>query len=447
MASKNLVFAVLLAVLGIVLGVSIAQFDYEIQGYILVALALLVLVLFLLIPRVARGEGSWFFRLLVIAFFVKAGASLFRLYWGFEFKEGAIDAGRYHRTGQVLAESIRHLDFTWISGYFQAGTSFIEMVTGFVYSVIGPTLSGGFLLFAFFAFVGSILYYKAFRIAFPSGNKKLYAVLAFLYPSLVYWPSSIGKDASFALLIGLFAYGAALVFRKVHWKGWFMLALALGGVVMIRPHVAAMLAIALAFPLVLTSPLRAGATTPIVRVFGAGVAILVCWLVITKAGTFLAFEELTVEETLQTYELFQARAARGGAAFTPPSVTDPLGVPLAMVTILFRPFPWEAHRFAALILSFEGLLLMGLSVWRLRNFTKTILSVRSDPYALFIVAYAILFVVVYTAIGNFSILGRQRLMMLPLLFMLLACPRGRTQVIQPPLPASDVSLQRMVPAR
>jgi len=443
MAAKTLVFAVLLAVLGVLLGGSIAQFHYDIQGYVLVALALLLLVPFLLIPRVSRGEGFGFVKFLLVAFFVKAGVSLFRLYWGFGWKEGAIDAARYHRAGQGLAESIRHLDFSWIADYFEPGTEFIEIVTGFVYSVIGPTLPGGFLLFAFLAFVGAIFYYKAFRIAFPTGNKKLYAGLAFLYPSWVYWPSSIGKDASLALLIGLFAYGIALVFRKVHWKGWLLLALALVGVAMIRPHVSAMLALALAFPLVFALPLRTGALTPIVRALVTAVAILVCWVTITQAAAFLQFEEISFGQALQTYELFQEQALRGGAAFAPLSIMHPLGVPMAIVTILFRPFPWEAHSFAALILSFEGLLLIVLCLWRWRRIARAILSIRSDPYALFIVAYAILFILVFTSMGNFSLVGRQRLMLLPLFFMLLAYPVEGAQVRKSPYPSSAPSSGRL----
>ena len=53
------------------------------------------------------------------------------------------------------------------------------------------------------AFAGCWLFYRAFQIAVPDGDHYRYAKLIFLWPSLLYWPSSIGKDSWMLLTIAI----------------------------------------------------------------------------------------------------------------------------------------------------------------------------------------------------------------------------------------------------
>ena len=78
----------------------------------------------------------------------------------------------------------------------------MELITTGVYTVIGPITLAGFLVFSSFAFWGAYLLYRAFRIAVPNGDARRYALLVFLLPSMLYWPSSIGKEAWLMLFVG-----------------------------------------------------------------------------------------------------------------------------------------------------------------------------------------------------------------------------------------------------
>ena len=122
--------------LAVVFGFVMANRDYNIQGSLLVGAALSILMLFFLLPRVASGEGKLFLQFLVMAFFLKTGASFFRFYWSFGVKAGSADSSRYHRTGRFLADSFWHLDFGQILPYLRPGTPFLEAVTGIVYAFI-----------------------------------------------------------------------------------------------------------------------------------------------------------------------------------------------------------------------------------------------------------------------------------------------------------------------
>jgi hypothetical protein len=252
--------------------------------------------------------------------------------------------------------------------------------------------------------------------------------MVFFYPSWLYWPSSIGKDAALAFLIGLTAYGLALWLRpkavipaKVRIYSILMIASGLYGTYMIRPHIAAFLVVAMGLAL-LFQRYRMGIWTPIIGIITLAAVPVVGWLIISQAGSFVGAEQLDLSGGVEAYRDIQRRAGDGGAAFDPVSITDPLGVPMGIVTILYRPFPWEAHRGAALALALEGSVLLVLTVWRFRNIMAALRSARSNPYLIFVIVYSIVCILAFTSFGNFSIVGRQRLQFLPLFFMLLAYP-------------------------
>ncbi|MCH8346836.1 MAG: hypothetical protein IIC87_07930, partial [Chloroflexi bacterium] len=124
------------------------------------------------------------------------------------------------------------------------GTAFIKVYVGVIYTVIGPTLLGGFMVFGFLGFVGAYMFYRAFLVAFPQGNHRMYGVLVFLYPSLLYWPNGLGKDALMMLFLGLSTYGTALLMRDRS-IGLLVLAIGLMGALTVRPPVAGVVVFAL----------------------------------------------------------------------------------------------------------------------------------------------------------------------------------------------------------
>jgi hypothetical protein len=333
------------ALMGLALfaGFIMAISNYNIQGTLLVALALAIIALFFVLPRVAAGESGIFLKFLYLAFLAKIAASLFRFYWAVDVKSGVSDSTRYHNVGRQMAEELWKLDFSLFMAYMEVGTSFVGVINGIVYAMIGPTRLGGFLFYAFLAFMGSCFFYKAFRLAFPMSNRLVGAGLIFLFPSWLYWPSSIGKDALMALWIGLMAYGAALFLCKGQIRSIVFIAIGLAGAFMIRPHIAALLATALGVAVVFR-PYQLGSLGPIARVVMIGIAAIAGAVVINQAATWLRLEEVSLDSALERYEGFQAKDPDGGSSFEPVSITDPLGVPAGIITVLFRPFPWEAHR-------------------------------------------------------------------------------------------------------
>ena len=157
----------------------------------------------------AREEDRWVFWILILGFVVKIVGVIVRYYATFTLL-GPADAVAYHKGGIELATRFRSFNFDTHLSSISEGP-FIRLLTGIVYAIIGPSKGGGFFVFSWFAFLGVLAFYRAFRIAVPSGNARWFAALLFFFPSFVFWPSSIGKESWMVLAIGIAAYGSARI--------------------------------------------------------------------------------------------------------------------------------------------------------------------------------------------------------------------------------------------
>lgn len=392
---------------------------YNVWGSMLVALLVVAANAFLIWRVSTTEDDPWIVKVMGIGFVLKMLGSLARYATIFVLYGGVGDAARYNNYA-----SYQHV--LWRQGYFvwepagKAGTQNLELVTTGVYTLIGPAPLAGFLVFASFAFWGVYLLYRAFRIAVPDGHHRLYAALVFLLPSLLFWPSSIGKEAWLTLWLGVLALGAAKFFAKQ--KGAYtLLLLGAAGTAMIRPHITVLLVAALLVAQ-LFRPVGGQAIGVLSKVLGIAVLIAAASILATQSAEFLGIDDLSVTSVTQTVDWAGGQTAQGGSAFQPVPLSNPLGVPAAIVTLLIRPFPWEASGAPMLMQSLEGLLVIGLIVRYWSRVKQLPRLMRTNPYVVFAVVYCLAYIIAFSGFGNFGILARQRTLMIPLFAVLLALP-------------------------
>ena len=328
----------------------------------------------------AREPSPWFGRLIGFAFLAKMLGTLVRYYVAYVVYDGASDAERYNLAAAFQYRSWREGVVTWDLATAR-GTQYMELITTAIYTVIGPTTLAAFFVYGAFAFWGAYLLYRAFRVALPEGDHRRYAYLVFLLPSMLYWPSSIGKEAWLMLFVGVTALGAAKFFA--HQRGALaLLAVGAFGTAVIRPHIAVLL-----FAALLVAQLFRPATRQVTGVLSKVAGLLVmgaaAWVLATQSAELLGTDDLNWQAVTQSLEMAGGRTTQGGSEFTPVPVESPLGFPAAAVTVLFRPFPWEAGNVQLLVQSLEGLFLLGLTVrsWpRLRRLPGIL---RRNAYVVF----------------------------------------------------------------
>lgn len=340
----------------------------------------------------------------------------------------AFDAGIYHTWGVKLAASFRNLQFNVDTGQKIPGTGGMRYVSGIVHVVANDDFFASFLLMAWLGFWGSFFLYRAFVTAVPDGDRYRYARLIMLWPSMVFWPSSLGKDGWMLFTLGLAALGAARVYRRVH-GGYAFLTLGLLGASFVRPHAALLALLAFTVALVVGRRTATHRSTPssVAKVAGLMILLVLGSVLITRTEQLLNIDELNSSSIDQAITENQERTAQGGSAFTPTNPRRPTGFPVAFVTVLFRPFPFEAHGLEQVVTAAEGVVLLLLAFGSLPRLRTMPGRLRSQPYVTFALVYVIMWVLVFGNIGNFGILARQRSSMLPFAFVLLSITarRGR----------------------
>jgi hypothetical protein len=381
--------------------------------------ALVLLSAALLHRAVAREPDVFVARVILLGFVAKLVGTAAR-YWMITDLYGRGDALRYLSNGTEIAAGLREGSLP--EGAWATGTPSMDFLAGIVFAVTQPRMLHGFLLFSLLSFLGAYLAFRAFTLAFPEGDRRRYAVLVLLFPTMVFWPSSMGKEAWLVFGLGVAAYGGARLLRRM--RGGYVLAVAgVAAVFWIRPHMGALLALTLliGFAVRFRDPdVQRGATAWVIGlvILGAGAGYA-----LDNWGELLPRDEDIEGTTFDqvTGETLR-RTSTGGSAFDSRPVRSPADLGHALVTVPFRPFPWEANNLQAVLSALEGMALLGLfiaSIPRLRQLPRFLLR---RPYVAFATAYTLGFVVAFSNVGNFGILVRQRAQLLPFLAVLLCLP-------------------------
>lgn len=380
--------------------------------------ALFVVVIISIGLRMASDlDDAWLPRIVVTAFFLKmlgAGARWFVLV---DTYDGAGDAVAYHERGLLFADVWRSLEIP----QFQvggSGTTFASKAVALLYAPHQPSsMLGGFFVFATLAFLGQLLFYAAFRRTQPRGRLKLYAVAVLMLPSIVFWPSSIGKESLMVFFIGVIAYGLSRLFDDYGVKWVPIIVAGTAGAAGIRLHVAALLAAAGAAAMFLTKRPGTG-TARVRRVAMLGFAGLAVVLLIT-----LTSETFGIDPDGNDLDPFldeiQRRTQQGGSAVEGEAVRSVFAIPEATLRVLFRPLPTEATSIQAYLSAFESVAILAVIVWRLPRMVASLRGLRANPYLMFSLFFVVGFVIVFSAIFNLGILARQRTQALPFLLALI----------------------------
>jgi hypothetical protein len=218
---------------------------------------------------------------------------------------------------------------------------------------------------------------------------------------------------------GLVFYGLLVATIRGKLIGIAWIALGLGVLRLVRPHFAAFMVIAIGSAFVLFFRIDMGRRLLVWLVAVAATLMLGVYLLRT-AGGVLGLEELSesvFEAAEAAYLRQQELSTQGGSQFSPTDVFG-LGVLAAPVTVLLRPFLWEAHNPQALFAAFESLLWLVMWWRRRRVFLERVRHLRGHPWAGFAAGYSVIMIAALTAMGNLGIIARQRVAVLPFLWML-----------------------------
>jgi hypothetical protein len=406
----------------IVLGWAMSNVSFDVWGAFVIAPALVAITI-PIATRIARQESDpRMMKLVMAALACKMVGALVRYFVAFSVYNGN-DSTDYHNWGRKLAPMFRDGDFTVNLGRKVIGTGFIEILTGVVYTFTGATKLGGFLVFSYLGFWGLYFFYRAFRVAVPHGDHRRYALVVFFFPSLLFWPSSIGKESWMMFCLGILAYGVARVLVGQR-GGVPLVVLGMLGTIMVRPHVALIAMIALITAFALRRSRRPSILAGPAKLAGLALLLLAASVVLTQTESFLGvkkFDQQSVEHVLKDTTRKSSEAGTG-STFEAAAPTSPVEFGRAAIDVIFRPWPYEARNLGSLLASLEGLIMLGLVLTSLPRLAALPREVLRTPYVAFALVFALLFIFAFSSISNFGNIARQRVQLFPFLLVLLCIP-------------------------
>ncbi len=424
----NVIAALGLAVIAgyfAVLARAITVWNYD-QWMVLILLPLLAFVGALIIRAVTRNDARPLTTLMTVALLAKLGATFVRYFVTFELY-GYGDSALYDEHGAEIANAFHNGDLGVLDIVsFRQETQFIDDLTGLIYTIMGPSRLGGFLVFSFIGFGGLILFHRAARIGVPELAERRYAILLFFMPTLIFWPSSIGKEAVMLFALGLGAYGSARLLARRR-TAVLPLAAGIGLAYLIRPHVAFVMLLALAVALLFRRRQRTGQPT-----FGPfGRLLIVVGLAIAAAFALgqavdrllpVSNEATGVEAVGDLLDRAESGTAAGGSQIARQTPNSPFEYPQAVFSVLFRPTIFDATSAGNAVAAAETTLVLIIAVlsWRRLKNLPTLMFRR--PYLILCVVYIGVFAFAWSSFSNLGALVRQRVQVWPFVLLLLALP-------------------------
>ena len=397
--------------------------------------------------RLANEEGDRrLFNLVMVGLLLRFACTFLQVYVVKHYYGGLADFVGYENTGAQIATGLHSGHFS--PGYWGvSGTGTVNVAVGFVFAIVGANQIAGFAIFAWLAFLGTVSFYRAFRIALPGADRMRYAVLLFLMPSLVFWTAAIGKEALMTAFLGVAANGGARLFR--HQRGAVArLVLGLGLATLLRPDESILLFGALCVGFLVSRARSQGRAGPLG---------LIAWLVLLGAAGFGLLEvtvhflhlhslSLTaITHELQRQHLTNSGTGAGNGSSNyrySPSFTHYFD---DAYVVLFDPLPFQAHSTTQLLASMENLIVLGVVVASLGRLWTAVRSCLREPYVLMSLIYALAFLYLFAALGNLGLIDRERVLLFPVLFVLFCLPAGRPSAS--PAPEPPAALRPPAPAR
>lgn len=308
----------------------------------------------------------------------------------------------------------------------ELGTAAVNLLTSLFSRGAGLSLLGTFLVFNIFGSIGLLAYDAALRDAVRDKTPRMHlvATLIVLLPSASFWSAAIGKDAISFMAAGLALY-AALDLRH---RGVLM-AVAIVAMVVVRPHIAAIMVTALALAM-----LRSPDVSFFKRlVLGAGAlagCVALVPLALSTAGLGVEADFLELGNYIESR---QQQNLQGGGAVD----ISRMSLPMKLFTYLFRPMLFEAHNLPALAAAVDNLVLLVLSVGGAAAMLRRDATPPSAANRAFLWIYVVAsWLILAMTTANLGISVRQKWMFVPMLVYLLLSLMGTRAALAPSATAS-----------
>jgi hypothetical protein len=251
---------------------------------------------------------------------------------------------------------------------------------------------GASILFASLSYIGFWLLFNIIQ-----DHKIKYLWLILLIPSMHFWTAGFGKDCLIFLFILTLLYG-------IQKNKFYYVLLALIGIFLLRPHIAALF----------------GSIYVITLLFSSNISFrfkLIATLSAIAAAILtidFLLSYLNIASPLKLYEfaqLMQGQNQFGGSSYN----VSEYNTFFQVFTYLFRPF-FESLNLAYLAISIDNLIYFSIFLWVIININ--LITFQDQKMFFLILSFCIFSLVMGFTIANLGLALRQKIMIMPFLLLI-----------------------------
>lgn len=299
---------------------------------------------------------------------------------------------------------------------YRFGTGAVVTFTSVLVQGLGLGFIGCFLFYNILGAIGLVAFDGALKHATTNKtafSKKIATLIIFL-PSVSFWSSAIGKDAISFLSAGLTLW-AALQLNKRIW----LMVLAVALMMIVRPHMAGIMVIALAMSVMFDKKASTLKRISLGTISIIGVAVMVPF-----ALEYAGVSDASSSEGLIDYvEQRQSYNMEGGGGVDIANMS----LPMQLFTYMFRPLIFEARSVTNLAAAIDNLILLYLFVLGCYTLIKKKRQKFTENRNFMWVYVILSWIVLAMTTANLGIAVRQKWMFTPILIYLLLSLVGKNK--------------------
>ena len=304
------------------------------------------------------------------------------------------------------------------------GSTFnIVKINRFFTYFVGDSYHALKLFNSFIGFLGLIFLYKSFEYIMKKNNLKIdhkFIYIFFLFPSVLFWSSILGKDPLNLFFVGMFTYAFIHIIDEFKFRYLIMIILAIWLVSYIRSWYSIIM---------VTSMFLYYLKINSIRNFSLFLIVLPIFGILGQQFLQLqgitSFDTLFLKMTATTQNL-----AYGRSAVSTNVITDFWDYLLYYIpnlfTTLFRPMPWDIRNPFTLMAAVENVIMLYLTYKYIFKNWKMIYSNKYLKFLiLFIFSWSLLYVIISPA--NLGGAVRFKLQILPAMLILIGVAMALNQ--------------------
>lgn len=350
-------------------------------------------------------------KVIIYSWFVKAFVTLilmipYEMYYGLDAFRYFSRAVYYGGTGLVTEG--------------KSGTANIMYFNHLFTYLVGDSYYSLKLLNSFIAFFGLVFLYKTYKhIVRKSGydiKGDVFTYLIFVFPSIVFWSSILGKDPINLFFVGMFTYGFVRFMDKKRLRYLVLIAVSIVGVYFVRTWWSVIMIMSMMFYFI-----RINSS---IHLLGY---LLVSPLLYVVFAKFLAAQHIGSFQDIFAKMSYTSKVmAYGGSSVESTAITGVFDYIFYFIpnlfTSLYRPMPWDISNPFTLMAAVENVVLFYLTYkYIFKNWRFVLSNKYLRFFLLFIFSWALFYVIISPT--NLSVASRFKLQVLPAMLIIIGLSR------------------------